>query len=163
TATVVCNDPINSNIVLNITGTAWKPIDVSPPFASFNFGPDSQTNETRVLRIVSNLTEPVTISEPTSSNPTFKPELKTVKEGKEFELSVTVIPPLNAPSVSTPITLKTSYPKMQALNVTAWASVQPMVSIAPPQLLLPAGPLTNGSPFTVTLQSNSTNSLALSE
>src|SRR5579859_2168118 len=40
TVTVVCNDPANSNAVLNVTGTVWRPVDVLPAFASFNFGPD---------------------------------------------------------------------------------------------------------------------------
>jgi hypothetical protein len=161
--TVVCNDAANSNAFLNITGTVWKPIDVLPAIASFSFGPDVQTTDTRVLRIISNLTDPLTLSEPASNDPVFQPELKTVKEGKEFELRITVVPPLKAPSVSVPITLKTSYPKMQVLTVTAFATVQPAISATPLQLMLPAGPLPNAVPFTVTLQNNSTNPLVLSE
>jgi len=161
--TVVCNDAANSNAFLNITGTVWKPVDVLPAVASFNFGPDVQTTDTRVLRIISNLTDPLTLSEPACSNPAFQPELKTVKEGKEFELRITVVPPLKASNVSAPITLKTSYPKMQVLTVTAFATVQPAISASPIQLMLPAGPLLNAMPLTVTLQNNSTNPLVLSE
>lgn len=161
--TVVCNDSINSNLFLQITGTAWKPIDLTPAFISFSFGPDFQISDSRVVRIVNNLDQPITVSEPNSSNPLFKPELKTVKEGKEYELRVTVLPPLNAPSVSAPITLKTSNAKTPVLSVTAFATVQPVVTAVPAQLTLPAGPLTNGTPFNITLQNNSTNSLILSE
>jgi len=74
-----------------------------------------------------------------------------------------VVTPLNAPSISAPITIKTSYPKMQLLYVTAFALVQPAISAIPMQLMLPAGPLTNATQFTVTLQNYSTNSMVLSE
>jgi hypothetical protein len=163
TVTVVCNDPANSNAVLQITGTVWKPIDVLPAIASFSFGPDVQSNDTRSVRIVSNLTEPLTVSDAKSSDPAFQAELKTVKEGKEYELRVTVVTPLNLPNISAQITLKTSYPKMPVLSVTAFAMVQAAVTAIPMQLMLPLGPLTNSSQFTVTLQNNSTNSLVLSE
>jgi len=162
--TVVCTDPSNSNAVLQITGTVWKPIDVSPPMASFNFGPDVQSNEVRVLHIINNLPEPLALSEVKSGNPAvFQPELKTIKEGKEYELRVTVVPPRNMPTMSTPITLKTSYAKMPVLSVTAFAAVQSAISAMPVQVMLPAGPLTNSTQFTVVLQNNSTNSVVLSE
>jgi hypothetical protein len=163
TVTVACNDSVNSNVVLQLTGTIWKAIEVTPPFASFSFGPDVQTNDTRVLRINNNLDEPLTLSEPRCGNQAFRPELKTVKEGKEYELRVTVVPPLTAPNVSSPITLKTSYSKMQVLNVNAFATVQPPVSALPMQLMLPAGPLTNTLRLAVTFQNNSTNDLRLSQ
>src|SRR5512139_65387 len=35
-ATVTCNDPVRSNLFLQITGTVWKPIDITPQMAVFN-------------------------------------------------------------------------------------------------------------------------------
>src|SRR5206468_5981602 len=35
-ATVTCNDPGQSNLVLQNKGTVWKPIDVTPTMAVFN-------------------------------------------------------------------------------------------------------------------------------
>jgi hypothetical protein len=161
--TVICNDPVNSNAVLNVTGTVWKPIDVLPAFASFNLGPDVQVQDKRVLRITSNINEPLTLSEPQCTNPAFKPDLKTIKEGKEFELTITVVPPLTVASVSAPITMKTSYPKLQVLTVTAFAVVQAPITTIPVQLALPVAPLTNSVSLTATIQNNSTNTLVLSE
>jgi len=160
---VTCNDAAQPNVNLQLTGTIWKPIDISPVYAIFNFGPDIQTNETRVVRIVSNLEEPVTVSEPTSSHPAFRAELKTVKEGKEYELHLTVVPPLDSPNPSAQITLKTSYAKMPVMNVAAFATVQPAVTVAPSQLTLPPGPLANPVQLVATIQNNSTNLLVLSE
>jgi len=59
--------------------------------------------------------------------------------------------------------MKTSYPKLQVLTVTAFAVVQPLISTIPVQLTLPAGPLTNSVSLTATIQNNSTNTLELSE
>jgi hypothetical protein len=160
--TVTCNDPTNGITVLQLKGTIWKPIDVNPGFAMFNISPDIQTNDTKVVRIVSNLEDPVTISEPTWSNTAFKAELKTIKEGTEFELQVTVLPPLTN-TISAPITMKTSSPKMPVLTVTAYAMVQPAITLNPPQITLPGGPLASVAKPTVTIQNNSTNALVLSE
>jgi hypothetical protein len=160
---VSCNDASRININLQLSGTVWKPIDISPANVVFNFGPDIQTNETRVVRILSNLEEPVTVSEPTSGNPAFRAELRPVKAGKEYELHVTAVPPLKSPSVSAPITLKTSYAKMPVVNVTAFATVQPAVTVSPSQFTLPPGPLTNRAQLVATIQNNGTNPLVLSE
>jgi hypothetical protein len=162
TITVSCNDPDQTNLVLQLKGTIWKPIDVNPSFAMFNIYPDTQTNETKVIRIVSNLEDPLNLSEPTCSNSTFQVALRPVKEGKEFELQVTVVPPMTN-TISTPITLKTSSPKMPVLTVTAYAMVVPAIAVTPAQITLPAGPLATDTKPTITIRNNSTNSLVLSD
>jgi hypothetical protein len=160
---IVCNDPTQSNLVLYVKAAIFKPIDAVPAIAVFNFGPDFQTNETRLIRLVSNLEEPVTLSEPVCTNRSFRSELKAVKEGKEYELAVTVFPPLGPGSTYAPVTLKTSTSKMPLVTVTAYAIVQPALAVSPPRIILPPAPLAEPSPVTVTIQSRSTNALALSE
>src|SRR5437867_3748881 len=80
---ITCNDPTQSNVVLYIQATIYKPIDAVPPIAAFSFGPDFQTNETRTIRLMSNMEEPVTLSEPVCTNRSFRAELKTITPGKE--------------------------------------------------------------------------------
>jgi hypothetical protein len=160
--TVTCNDLTNGIVVLQLKGTAWKPIDISPGFVMFNLSADVQTNETKAVKIVSNLEEPVTVSEPTWSNNTFKAELKTLKEGKEFELDLTVVTPLTN-TLSAPITLRTSSAKMPVITVTAYAMVMPAITVNPPQVTLPGGPLPSETKQTVMIQNTTTNILALSE
>jgi len=50
---------------------------------------------------VNQFDEPVTLSEPESTNAAFRAELKTVKPGKEFELHVSTVTPLEALARST--------------------------------------------------------------
>ena len=84
-------------------------------------------------------------------------------EGKEFELRVTVVPPLGPGGLVVPVTMKSSSTKMPEVTVTAYAMVQPAVGVNPPQLFLPAPPLTEPTEVSVSIQSKSTNALALSE
>ena len=160
--TVTCNDPTQPTVGLQITANIWKPIQVTPQYAVLNVTAEAQSNATTV-RIVSNEQEPLTLSAPENSNPAFAVELKTNQPGKEFELTVRTVPPLPPGNRQGQITLKTSSTNMPVINVNAWANVQPMVAVMPSQISLPAAPLTNPMPYTLTLRNNSTNALALSE
>src|SRR5207247_7875709 len=99
-AYVTCNDPSQSNVVLLITGLVWKSIDIQPAMATFNVSGDDPTNETKVVRIVNNMEEPITLSDLQCTNATFKLKLDTVRPGKEFALQVTARPPFTAPTGS---------------------------------------------------------------
>lgn len=160
---IVCNDPIDSNAVVYVQAQIYKPIDAAPPVAFFRFGPDFQTNETRIIRLISNLTEPVTLSDPVCTNNSFTASLKTIKAGKEFELSVTVVPPLGPGSWFAPVIMKSSSSKMPEVKVTAYAMVQPALSLMPPRLMLPPTPLVKAEQLTVRIQNNGTNALHLSD
>ena len=161
--TVSCNDPMRKSVMLQIKGAIWRAFDINPMYAVFNLSPEAQTNQTQVVKIVSNDDQPVTVSDPACNNPAFKTELKTVREGKEFELRVTVISSQVSGNLSGPITLKTSSPKMPVISLTAFAMLQPLLAVNPPQIALPAGPLPQATPITVTIQNNSTNPLVLSD
>jgi hypothetical protein len=162
-ATVTCNDPSSSNLVLQIKGTVWKPIDVTPTMAFFNVSSEAASNETKTVRIVSNLDQPVTLSDLQLSNANFRAELKTVKEGKEFELNVTAIAPFTNSPVMAPITLKTSTTNMPILNITAYAVVQQAVTVTPSQLSVPSGPLPSALTLSIAIRNSSTNLLTLSD
>ena len=162
-ATVTCNDPAKSKVVLQITGTVWKPIEVTPAMTVFNVSDESQTNVTKVVRIVNNLEEPLKLSDLECTNQVFRAELKTVRPDKEFELHITAVPPFPSTSIRAPVTLKTSSEKMPTISVTAYVAVQPAVAIKPNQIVLPAGPLAKAMSPAVKIRSNGTNSLVLSE
>ena len=136
--TVTCNDTNQPTVVLQIKGTIWKPIDVTPQFAVLNVTAEAPSNATTV-RIVNNEEAPLTLSAPESSNPAFAAELTTNQPGKEFQLIVKTVPPLPAGKVQGQITLKTSSTNMPVINVTAWANVQPAVMVMPSQITLPHG------------------------
>jgi hypothetical protein len=162
-ATVISDDPGHSNTVLQITGTVWRPIDFTPTMAMFNMPPEGQTNETKTIRIVSNVDEPITLSDPECSNKAFKTELAVIKPGKEFDLKVTALPPFTNSYTSAPIKVKTSSKEMPELNATAYVTVLPAVQAMPQQVMLPAGPLASPTRPLITIRGNTDQKLELSE
>jgi len=162
-ATVTCNDPGKSNLVLQLKANIWKAIDVTPTMAVFSVSSELQTNETRSVRIVSNLEEPIELSDLQCTNSSFRAELKTVRPGKEFELLITAVPPFAENRIITAVSLKTSAPTNPTISVSAYLNVQPPVTVMPNHVMLPQGPLTNAAHSVVTIQNSGTNALVLTE
>jgi hypothetical protein len=162
-ATVTCNVTGHSNLVLVLSGNVWRPVEITPTMAMFQIDGENQTNQTKVLKILSNIDEPISITEVTNSNKSFSAEVKTIKEGKEFELHITAEPPFTQPTTFSQISIKTSSPQVPPLHVTAYATVQMQVTVLPQQINLPAGPLTNAITQTVSVYYRGTNAFNLSE
>ncbi len=162
-AFVTCNDPSRSNVILQISGTVWKPIDIMPQMAMFTPFSEAPTNETKVLKITSNLEEPITLTNLQCTSPSFKVELKETKPGKEFDLQVTAVPPFTNPTVFGTITLKTSSTNVPMLSVSAYAMVQQPIAVTPQQVTLPAGPLKNPVTSAILVRNNTTNPVAISD
>ena len=161
--TVTSSDPVASNVVLQLTGTIWKAIEITPPMAVFNLSSETRESETKVLRIQNHLSEPVTLSDLVCTNESFHAQLKTVEPGKEFELRITVGPVLSSPSVSGTILLKTSSSQMPVLTANVFAMREPAVAVTPAQIALGAGPLAADVVSVITIRNNGTNVLGLSD
>jgi hypothetical protein len=161
-ATVTCNDPVKSNVVLVLTGNVWRPIDFNPSMAMFQMESEDQTNQTKTIRLVSNLDDPLTISNVVCTSPSFKTELKEVNQGRIFELQVTAIPPFTN-TTYVPITLLTSSTSAPSLSLSAYVTVQQQVVVSPQQFFLPPGPFTNTVNSTVTVLGRATQPLRVSE
>jgi hypothetical protein len=162
-ATVACNDNGQSNVVLVLKSTVWNPFDVMPATAVFNVSSESQTNATRVVRLVSNLEEPVELSDVQCTNRSLQAELKTVRAGKEFELLLTALPPFTSNTTVTSVSVKTSSPQKPVINVGAYIMVQQPIIVAPNQITLPTGRLSAGLSSSVKILNKGTNVLALSD
>lgn len=162
-ATVTCNDPTQTNVYLTLKGSIWRPIEITPQSVYFSLPEESLSNEVRVVRIVNNLDAPLVLSEPECTNQTFRTELTTVKPGKEFEVRVSVRPPIEVARPQGTVTLKTSLTNTPLLTIPVYAYVQPAISVVPSQVMLPAGPLNNAMQPTVTIRNTGTNALMLSD
>jgi hypothetical protein len=163
TITVTSNAKDQQSTVLQLKGTVWKPIEISPQFAMITVPPDTTPNTTTIVRIVNNMDDPIDVWEPEANNKSFVVELKTNKVNKEYELAISAVGGLEA-SASAQISVKSSGSNAPGnLTLTAMANVQPALSISPPQITLPAGPLPDKQTSTVTIQNNSAKPLSLSE
>jgi len=162
-ATVTCNAAGQSNLFLQLKANIWRPIDVTPASAYFNVSAEAATNETRVVRIINNQETPLTLSSPVCTNQAFRTELRTIREGKEFELHVTVQPPFPANYAQGPVTLKTSSTNIPVLSIPLYAHIQPVILTIPSMLSLPPGPSTAAAQPSFTIRNTGTNVLTLSE
>ena len=159
---VLCNDPARASVLLTVKGTVWNPIQVTPSSALFNLSSEQLTNETRVLRIVNNMEEPIELFDPNCTNRSFRAQVKTIRIGKEFELRITAVPPYSSVPLTAPVTVRTSSPQVPVIQANAYLMLQRPV-VKPDQIVLPPGPLTNAVHSMVTIRSSGTNGLSLSD
>jgi hypothetical protein len=163
TINVKCNDPSQPALALQLTGTVWRLIDVSPRFAVINVVAGAVSNPPVTVRIVDNMEEPVALSPPEIDNPIFAGGLKTIRPGKEFELTLRVLRPLDSTNAQGQVTLKTSSTNTLEISLGVLASVQPVVPVAPTELVLPAAAGTNAVTYAVTVRNNGQGALKLSD
>ena len=161
--TVTCNDPAQPTHTLQFRANIWQPIDVQPSYLYFMPAEGEETNETKVVRIISNLEEPLTLSSPQCDNPAFKLELKTLQPGKEFALHVSHA---GVASNATPqglITISTSSSNIPMVKVTTRVMPQPALAVSPLQIMLPAGSLSAGYRHTQMIRNNSSAPMKVTE
>ena len=163
TATVHCNDQSHSNVVLQLTGTIWRPIETTPSLVMFTYGEEEQTRQTKSVRIVNNLEAPVELSDLACTNASFKAVLETVKPGHEFLLHVTALPPFPPRSTVATIRVATSTEKCPFLQVTAYAVVQPVVAVSPEQVWIPGDALVSPLKSTLVIRNSGPDPVRLSE
>lgn len=162
-ATVLCNIKSHPSLQLHLKGAVWRPLEISPQVAVLNVVADAASNNPVIVRITSSLPRPIELTQPRSSNPAFKPELRTVQPGKSYELIIHAVPPLKLGTVQGSIAIGTSWTNMPTIAVTALAVVQPAVLVMPRQVMLPAASGSNAIPYTVTIRNNSSQGFTVSD
>ena len=163
TVTITSNDKTQPTVVLQLTGTIWKPIEINPAMAYFTVSPDSSSAPSTVVHIVSNMEEPLAVFAPESNQRAFTAVLKTNEPGKTFELTVTALPPFSPGMVQGQIIMKTSSSSTPVVSVPAMLHVQPAITIMPPQISLPFTPLAAAVTNILIIKNASTNFLKLTE
>ncbi len=161
--TVTCNDPSQSTVILQIKGLIWKPVDVTPPYAIFNVTTESVSNATSIVRIVNNEDTPLTLSAPESNNRFFTAELKTKQPGKEFEVIIRPVPPLDGTSKQALITLKTSSTNLPVININTTVILLPTLVANPPAIIIPSEPTTNSVRAVIQIRNNGSGLMKLSD
>lgn len=163
TVSVVSNDPQEGHVVLHVKAKVWVPVEVTPKTVMFQYDSETGKEQTRSVRILSNLKEPLRLGEPQAGNRAFKAELRTVTEGKEYELLVSMVPPVGTGMITAAITVAASDTNVPPVRVQAYAMERQVLVLSPSRLLLPSGPLSNELRPKLTVRMQSTNQLVLSE
>ena len=165
---VSSNDRQRPVVNLQIHGTVWQPIEVTPAMATFNVVADTTTKTVQVVKIFNRMDTPLTVCDPVCNTNMFSVTLETNVPGKEFQLTIVASPPVSLPPPSGPsviqgmISMKTSTPLRNPLVVSVFETVYPDVTIYPATVTLPAGPLPQAMTNHITIRGNSTN-LTLSD
>ena len=159
---VTCNDPADTKPMLQIKGTVWRPLEITPPSAVLHLSSESPSNATAV-RIISHMDEPVTVSHLSTTSKGLAVTLQTNQPGKEYQINVTTPSPWPTNAQQAQITFRTSVSNMPLVNLPLFVNLQAVVVAIPSQLRLPPPPQTNSFSTSVTIRNNGTNVLALSE
>ena len=133
-------------VTLHIQGEVWQPIQATPASASFGrLTTDTAASASmeRKLTVVNNTDEKIKITKVSSTNPSFKADVSELEEGKKFELTVAVVPPLSTGPVTGNIELTTTMTDNQKMLIPVNAYVTADVDVTPNQLTLTAN--RNGS------------------
>lgn len=137
-ATVTCNDPQQPTHVLSFQANIWQPIDVQPAYVYFLPVEGESTNETKIVRITSNLEEPLTLRAPHSDNPIFDFVLKTNQPGREYALHITLAHPVTNAAPPSLVNIETSSTNAPLVKVTVGVMPQPSLVVSPPMIQFPA-------------------------
>lgn len=141
TVTVISNDPATPETVLEIKGIVRSPVMVSNPVIIFPALTDPTQSATRSVTIRHEIEGALKLSDLTCDKPNFKPVLKEIVPGRDFELQVTTVPPFESGTHTARIALKTSNADMPTIIVQAVVTVLPAVQIAPTELMIPIAKL----------------------
>lgn len=160
---LTCNDKTQPLVTFLLHGTVFRSLDVNPQYISLNISPDSDEETNGVVHIVNNDDEPLTLEPPKSNQRFFAAEIRTNVPGKNYDLVIKTVPPLEPGENQGLITLGTSSKSMSSINVFARALVLPLVAVTPAEIMLPAGPLKAKETATVFLRNQGSRPLALSE
>lgn len=159
--TVASNDKAQPSTQLQIKGTVWKPIEISPGYAVMNLQPDSTDGSTTV-NITNNTDGPVYFYQAEVNNPAFSVQLKTNVDGKAYQVEVSAVPPLKPGSSSGQISIRSTLASRPVENVTAWLNVQPPVTVVPATVNISASPLASAANPVITIINNTAIQMALS-
>lgn len=142
TITVSSNDPVHPQTVLEIKAAVWTPVQISSRVVIFPALTDPNQVISRSVTIQNQVEGDLRVSEPVSDKPEFMPVLKETVPGKEFELTLTTVPPLASGTHTARITMRSSNAKMPELSVQAVATLLPPVQVAPTEIMLPMAKFT---------------------
>jgi len=131
----------DATVRLEIKGTVWQPIEVTPRSAAFGRLTVEKANEgmERRLTIVSNVDQALKPSITGSDNKMFKAELKPLEDGKKYEIVVGLVPPLSSGNNTGKITVTTGIADPATVEVPAYAFVTAPLDVTPTQLTIMPG------------------------
>jgi hypothetical protein len=163
TVTVTSNDKTRPSVALQITGNVWQPIEVEPDRVYFNLKANDTNAQNQVVKIVNRTDVPLLLSNPRSTTNLFSAVLKTNDPGKEYELTISGVPPphltpfLSTVTIAGDISLTSSATNRNPLAISVVESITPEIFVFPTSIQLPVAPLIQPRTETVSFRDTITN------
>lgn len=143
TVTLKTTHPKASEQVIRLFGTITGDVDVMPPNVSLGTGA-SATPEAKVQHVLIRkaVGDPLKILGVTAADPQLATTLKTVKEGREYDLEVKYTGPPKTTAMSSKVTVTTNDARQPTLDIPVWgrADAPPRTAPGSPQATMPMRP-----------------------
>lgn len=150
-------------VVLQLKGEAWVPVAINPPYLYFPQVTGGKPAEPRTARIVSNVETPLHILSTEVEPESFQVSLRTIVDGKEYELEARPAGKFKPGSTQGVVRLRTNQKDTPQLEVKLYLNVVQAVVATPSHLILPPGSLPSMTKRYLSIRANDGNLLAVSE
>jgi hypothetical protein len=161
--TVSSNDPKRPTTFLQIKGKVWTPVMVDPQVAAFPALKSLNDKKTSVIKVVNKVETPMEIKNLRVEGERFNVALKTITEGKEYQIEITTVPPLVYGSNRGTVRFETNIPDAEKHQIAASAYVMAPVQVLPNRILLKDGVLAKPMKKYLTVLSYEDNPLEVSD
>ncbi|MDB4663794.1 DUF1573 domain-containing protein [Verrucomicrobia bacterium] len=161
--TVTSNDPKHPTSFLQIKGKVWMPVVVDPQVAAFPALKSLTGEKTSIIKVTSQVETQMQIKNLRVEGERFKAVLKTITEGKEYQIEITTVPPLVYGSNRGTIRFETNIPDARNHQISATAYVMAPVQVVPNRILLKEGVLAKPMKKYLTVLSYQDTPLELSD
>lgn len=150
-------------VVLELVGEAWVPVAITPSYLYFPQVTGGQAAAAKTARIVSNVETPLQILATEAEPDSFEVTLRTVTEGKEYELEARPVGNFKPGSTQGVVKLRTNQEDVPELEVKLYLNVVEAVVATPSHLILPPGSLPNVTKRYVSVRANDGNPLTVTK
>jgi Protein of unknown function (DUF1573) len=163
TMLVKSNDPIQPNLVLQLKGLYWMPIEIYPLTALLFLPPHTDQKLSTTIRIVNQTDQPLKLEAPVSSVPQLTARVLESTPGKEFHVVVDTVPPFPHKDIQATIKLATNSAETPSIELNIVVIAQPEILITPTQMFLPVELPPVTEPYTITIRNQSPNAITLKD
>ena len=163
TMLVKSNDPIQPNLVLQLKGLYWTPIEIYPLTALLFLPPHTDQKLSTTVRVVNQMEQPLKLEAPVSSVPQLTARLIEVTPGKEFHVVVDTVPPFPHKDIQATIKLATNSKETPSIDLNIVVIAQPEILITPSQMFLPVELPPVSEPYTISIRNQSPNAITLKD
>jgi hypothetical protein len=129
--TVPSNDPDKPLFELKLEGVAVAAINIEPKYANFGRIMDAAPQERKITLTANKPGLAFNIQDVKSTSEKFEADLKTLEDGKSYELTIKTAPDMEPGLISGAITLQTDYAKRPVMQVRVNGQVVGPIDVLP--------------------------------